>query len=573
MNTLHPKTFRQENHTPSPYPFRANGSLWRVATSTERPKSAHIGFVSLRPALGSPLPVEPRRRQLSDDEFSRKAQAPRRMGKSGNGRSHVIGVCLLANTGNDFVAPELKMVIGSFLYSKNDIFNQFYPVRTKGSENLMLVSFSVANILSFSDTQNLSMLASDSKKDDINQQNTQIASENSERLLKSSLLFGANASGKSNLIKAISLMKEIVLKSVANIENSIAKKVTPFLLHNPEVDSPSEMEVIFYSKGIKYRYGLSLWNGEVAEEWLFYTPQTRETVLFQRENMQIEFNKSSFSEASLFVKNKNIEKTRPDVPFISVLAGFDGEHSKVVTDFFIRLHVLNGISDLQYKNFTTRQLKNNSDFRTWLLKILSSFQISDVKVVESSTKLPFNELEIENDGVRKLVSNIKELTKDKKLINNDLFVIKEVGDNSVEFPLEFESDGTKKLIYILGPIYDAMMNGEILFIDELDSKFHSLLTKLIFKIYHSESNNGSQIIAAVQDVNLMDTEVFRRDQIWFVNKNSDGASELYSLIEYKEKSRALKRSYGDNYLEGAFGAIPLFNNFVEIDNLMGRDDA
>jgi AAA15 family ATPase/GTPase len=437
----------------------------------------------------------------------------------------------------------------------------------------MLVNFSAANILSFRDTQNLSMLASDSKKDDINQQNTQIASENSERLLKSSLLFGANASGKSNLIKAISLMKEIVLKSVVNIENNVAKKVIPFLLHSPEVDDPSEMEVIFYSKGIKYRYGLSLLNGEVAEEWLFYTPQTRETVLFQREKMHIESNKSAFSEAALFIKNKNIQKTRPDVPFISVLAGFDGEHSTVVTDFFIRLHVLNGISDFQYKNFTTRQLKNNPAFRAWLLKILNSFQISDIKVVESSTKLPFDELEIENDGVRKIVNNLKEITKDKKLINHDLFVIKTVGDNTVEFPLEFESEGTKKLIYILGPIYDSMMTGEILFIDELDSKFHSLLTKLIFKIFHSESNNGSQIIAAVQDVNLMDTDFFRRDQIWFVNKDTDGSSELYSLIEYKEKSRALKRNYRDNYLEGAFGAIPLFNNFSEIDNLMGRDDA
>lgn len=435
----------------------------------------------------------------------------------------------------------------------------------------MLANISLSNILSFRDTQNLSMLASDSKKDDINQLNIQKIENSEDRVLKSALIFGANASGKSNLIKAINIMKEIVLSSIPNIETSVTRSVIPYLLREENFEAPSEIEMVFFVKSVKYRYGLSVRSGEIIEEWLYYTPQTRETMLFERNGMSIDYNKSSFSEADIFVKKGVLEKTRVDVPFISVVSGFDGEHATLITDWFKKTHVLNGITDSRYSTFTHSQIKSDPKFRTWLLKILKAFQISDIKVVDEASDSRLDNIDTTDDSMRKLVDSFKEFQKIKKISRTDLVVVKKVDSHEVEFPLSLESEGTRKLINILGPIYDAMMTGERLIIDEFDSKFHTLLSKHLFKIFHAESIQGSQIIAAVQDVNLMDTECFRRDQVWFVDKDEEGASELYSLVEYKEKSRTLKSNYGDDYLEGAFGAIPLFNSFESIDQLMGGD--
>ena len=114
-----------------------------------------------------------------------------------------------------------------------------------------------------------------------------------------------------------------------------------------------------------------------------------------------------------------------------------------------------------------------------------------------------------------------------------------------------------------------MINGNLLLVGEFDSKFHTLLSKFLFRIFHAQSEGLSQIIAAVQDVNLMNTDCFRRDQIWFVDKDiKSGSSHLYSLVEYKEKQRTLKSSYGHDYLSGAFDAIPLFDNLDEFEKLM-----
>ncbi|UNT14928.1 ATP-binding protein [Pseudomonas sp. I3-I5] len=415
------------------------------------------------------------------------------------------------------------------------------------------------------------MLASESKKDDINQLNIQKIGDTEERVLKSALIFGANASGKSNLIKAIGFMRDIVLSSISNIETSVSRSILPYLLREDNFENPSEIEVVFYSNNIKYRYGLSVKSGEIIEEWLYYTPQSRETKLFERNRMAVDYNKASFSEADLFVKKGTLEKTRSDVPFISVLSGFNGEHATVITDWFKKTHILNGINDSKYSNFTHTQIKNNPDFRSWLLKILKAFQIADLKVIDDAPDERLDQIDTSDDSLRKLVDSFKELQKTRKISKTDLVVVKRVESHEVEFPLALESDGTRKLINILGPIYDSMMTGERLIIDEFDSKFHTLLSKHLFKIFHAESNQGSQIIAAVQDVNLMDTECFRRDQVWFVDKDDEGASELYSLVEYKEKSRTLKGNYSDDYLEGAFGAIPLFNSFESIDQLMGLD--
>lgn len=431
----------------------------------------------------------------------------------------------------------------------------------------MIVNFSLSNAFSFNSAQNLSMLAVSSSKDDINQVNVMSVKE--DRILKSALVFGANASGKSNLIKTISFMKDIVLHSVQAIESSITKNIIPFLLDENGPKNPTEMEVIFISENIKYRYGMSLFNGKIKEEWLYYTPSTRETILFERDGRDVEVNKAAFGESSLFIKDGVIQKTRDDVPFISVIAGFNGEHSRRVVNWFNSIVVISGSNEAAFTGITLKLINESNDFKLWLRKILPAFQINDIYVDEVAPDLPFNDIKTDDDNLKNLFSAIQNLAKTQK--NLSLRVIKKTATGEISVPIDFESEGTKKIVYMLGPIYNAIFNGNLLLIDEFDSKFHTLLSKFIFRLFHEQSDLGSQIIAAVQDVNLMSTDCFRRDQIWFVDKNvKSGGSNLYSLVEYKEKQRALKSSYSSDYLSGAFNAIPLFDDAQDVDDLMSE---
>ena len=236
----------------------------------------------------------------------------------------------------------------------------------------MMVNFSLSNALSFMGAQNMSMLAVSSSKDDINLAN--VVSVRDERILKSALIFGANASGKSNLMKTISLMKDIVLHSVQVIENSITKNVIPFLLDETGPTNPTEMEMTFITDGIKYRYGLSIFQGKIKEEWLYYTPKTRETILFERDGSSIEVNKAAFGESNLFIKDGVVQKTRQDVPFVSVVAGFNGEHSKRVIEWFNNIEFLSGSNEGMFTNVTMQLINESDDFKIWLKKILPAFQ-------------------------------------------------------------------------------------------------------------------------------------------------------------------------------------------------------
>ncbi|MEF4314812.1 ATP-binding protein, partial [Escherichia coli] len=430
---------------------------------------------------------------------------------------------------------------------------------------LMMVNFSLSNAFSFMEAQNMSMLAVSSSKDDINLAN--VVSVRDERILKSALIFGANASGKSNLMKTISLMKDIVLHSVQAIESGITKNVVPFLLDEAGPTKPSEMEMTFIADGIKYRYGLSLFQGKIKEEWLYYTPKTRETILFERDGQLIEINKAAFSESNLFIKDGVIQKTREDVPFVSVVAGFNGEHSKRVVNWFSNVVFLSGSNEGMFTGITMKLINESEDFKAWLKKILPAFQINDIYLDEVAPEFPFGNIKTDDDNLKNLFSSIQNFAKNQKVFS--LRVVKKTANGEISVPIDFESEGTKKIVYLLGPIYNAMINNNLLLVDEFDSKFHTLLSKFLFRIFHAQSEGFSQVIAAVQDVNLMNTDCFRRDQIWFVDKDvKSGSSHLYSLVEYKEKQRSLKPSYGNDYLSGAFDAIPLFDNLNEFEKLM-----
>ena len=430
----------------------------------------------------------------------------------------------------------------------------------------MLIDFSFGNFTSFKDVQSLSMMSSKLKKDNFLQTNVVNVDEKTS-LLKSALIYGANASGKSNLINAMQSFRTIVLSSLKDLEFNFLDTIIPFLLTSEQ--KPSIFEILFIENSIKYRYGFSILNGEILEEWLYSTTKVRETMLFYREKQTVEFNKKSFNEAKLFVKfssdseNKKdnmgqLEKTATNVPFVSVLSVFEGKHSSNVTNFISRINAISGIQDERTKNYSFNLFKENEDFRQWALKILENFNISDLIINEEEviTEHAFSISDEEESPKIKIKQNRFNVEVQKQLPHSE---------DSINFPFSFESAGTRKIIHLLGPLYDTIKSNNILFIDELDAKFHTLLSKFLLKMFNQLSN-GSQLIATVQDTNLMNTELLRRDQIWFVDKDPiEQDSRLYSLSEYKI---SIQKYYSSDYLEGAFSAIPLFSKLSDVENLM-----
>ncbi|ATO32946.1 AAA family ATPase [Dickeya dianthicola] len=433
----------------------------------------------------------------------------------------------------------------------------------------MLIDFSVQNYKSFNSKQELSMVASTSTKESYNLDSVkEVNNFGIKSVLKSAAIFGANASGKSNLTNALYTFKAIVLKSLESIDDKSTRMAVPFLLKENYFDENTEFEVTFLAKENLYRYGISIKGENIAEEWLYWTKSSRETQLFHREGQSIKFNQRSFPEAKSFVNFDGntwvIEKTKSFVPFLTVLSQFNGEKSVVVTDWFQDLRIVSGLNDYGFKDFTTNLFAENSEFKNWSLGILESLQIKDIVISEVEENIPFpksrrdiDDIDL-NDAIRKLEGFI-ERTKIKKKKIEIIKSNKKTGE-IFSFPLSFESEGTKKLIYLLGPLFDVIKNEKILVIDEFDNKFHTLLCKFIIELYNKNNHGSSQMIITCHDTNLLTKDLFRRDQIWFIEKNDRNESEIYSLVEYKEHYTRKEGSYSKDYLFGKYGAIPLFSS-------------
>lgn len=269
------------------------------------------------------------------------------------------------------------------------------------------------------------------------------------------------------------------------------------------------------------------------KEWL-YKKVEREKNLFYREKASFKINKNSFEEGIKFNGEIN-----PNVLFISHLAQFNQKISRKVFGWFSNLNSISGLID--HEKTTKNLIQKDENFKKWSAEVLHFLEITNMEAGELDGEL---------------------VTYHNKYDENNLLV------KSVPFSVnDDESEGTKKLIYLLGSIYDTLKHGRILFIDEFDSKLHTNLAKGLIKLFHQSNTNNAQIIFTGQDVNLLDKDLFRRDQIWFTNKDQFGASELYSLSEFNAKTVRNTSAYYKKYLENKFGAADTWqpnNKIIEL---------
>jgi len=393
----------------------------------------------------------------------------------------------------------------------------------------MIVEFRLKNFLSFKNEALFSMVASSDKLLD-----EHIIQSDKLKLLSSAVIYGPNASGKTNILKAIDRMKFLLIHSI-NFLPSQEMPIVPFRLSETREDQ-SLFEIIFIFEGIRYRYGFEASSKKVYKEWFFYAPKGKEAMLFER-NLQ------EFSFGTHFKGAKEIEKmVRENALMLSVSAQFNNPISgKVVEYFYNRLNVISNIRDMEradFVNFTLESILKDDQYKQNAIEFLNKADIA------------IKDLQVEKRGSDYVVN-----TKHNKY-NQDGKVI---GESYFDLFKE-ESDGTIKLFGLSAPIYDALLHGKVLIIDEPDTNLHPILSKYIVSLFHNKKTNphGAQLIFATHDTNLLDKTFFRRDQIWFTQKDTMEVSELFSLSDYNPRNDA---AFEKNYLQGRYGAVPYISGF------------
>ncbi len=432
----------------------------------------------------------------------------------------------------------------------------------------MLVEFSVENFLSFKDMVRLNLEASSDKE--LPQNIIESDQDTDMRLLKSAVIYGANASGKSNLLAAMGLMRHVILASASERHPNPLAEIKPFKLHDKSISQPSTFEVVFVQENVRYLYGFSATPKNVVEEWFYSYPFKRRRVLFERNANSSNSNKGfKFGDYWKGEGMRLADMTRPNALFISTAAQFNHPLAGIVVDWFSNkfksvLPLPTGQSE---DAFTMEMCLRDPENKNKVLDLLKN---ADLAIFDFFVKpMPIDEAESLRElplEVRdKILEDLKGEPREKKV--PELTIVhqgyrSDGGPMHMTFDPHEESDGTRKYFALAGPLIHVMSEGICLFVDELDVRLHTLLTRGVIELFHDEKFNskGAQLICAVHDVDLLsDKHLFRRDQIWFTAKNELQATELYSAWDYRaRKNESLLRGY----LAGRYGAIPFIEKLL-----------
>jgi len=429
----------------------------------------------------------------------------------------------------------------------------------------MFVEFTVGNFLSFQQPATLSMAAAkiNARDRQVDENNT-LPVEDDLTLLTSAAVYGANASGKSNLVKALHFMRWLVLSSSKESQVDEPIPASPFRLSTETGDQPSFFEVVFLLDKVAYRYGFEVDRHSVATEWLFATFSQRETRLFTRQA-------GEYKTGRRFREGRDLEaRTRPNALFLSVAAQFNGPIAGRVLGWFRDLRLISGLEDQAYSQFTIENFENGN-YRQEIIQLVKKLDlgIEDIQAqrgkmdkfkthsLESFPRAirdePWMPIGAEEPSIRTAHTRYDE---SKRPVAAEFFDLN-----------EDESAGTEKLFFLAGPILEALAHGRVLWIDEMDARLHPLMTRHLIGLFNSRQANphGAQLVFTTHDTNLLSNKLFRRDQIWFVEKDRYGASHLYSLAEIKVRNDA---SFESDYIQGRYGAIPFLGDIrtVTVDN-------
>lgn len=400
----------------------------------------------------------------------------------------------------------------------------------------MIIQLTIGNFLSFKEQSTLSLAASALKDIQVSAEDILFnVGDTGLTLMKSAVLYGANASGKSNLIKAFEFFKWYITNSFKDIQAGERVNIESFRLNVETADEPSYFEAIFCYEDSQYRYGFETDNMAVHTEWLYQKSnkkRAKEVELFYREKNKFGIH-PKFSVGKEVVNKKMV---RANALLLSVAAQFNDPTAVEIMGWLNDTTIISGSNDEKIWNMAAVQL----DDSTMKQRIIEFSRYADLGI----------------DTIEKVDNTIISTHTQYDNEGNEV--------KSVTFPFrKNESEGTIKYFSLAYPIIDALDNGKRLIIDEFDSKMHPLLTCRIIALFNSKKTNpkNAQLLFTTHDTNLLSANIFRRDQVWFTQKDRYGATELYSLAEYKVRNDA---SFEKDYLAGKYGAIPVLSDLARL---------
>ena len=423
----------------------------------------------------------------------------------------------------------------------------------------MLLNFAVTNYRSIKERQVFSLMAVEG----LPHEESLIRSKDGIQILPVALLFGANASGKSNILRAFGMMRQMVLNSVRLNPGDTLDEYEPFLLDEESRNNDTEFEAEFIADTgqnveLHYRYGFSFSGKIISEEWLYrQVKNTDEVELFTRIGGKVQVNETEFPEGK--GKEDTLNSNRL---FLSLIAQLNGTQSKEIILWFNRGAFITATQTEQYITLTSALLKDKEDpiedeighYVDMALTFLSNIDvgITELSIEEVAVALPKDVPEelrkiLSKDGhtALKVESTHNRYKKQGEIIGKEIFRTE-----------HNESEGTLKITEILGVILLTLWAGTLLVIDELDAKLHPLLTRAIIQLFTNPKINphGAQLVFTTHDTNQLHLDYVRRDEIWFTEKSPVEATQLYSHIEFKGFDPSMDIT--EQYVNGRYGAIP-----------------
>jgi AAA15 family ATPase/GTPase len=419
----------------------------------------------------------------------------------------------------------------------------------------MIAEFTIENFRSFKEKHALSLLAA--KDQDLIEQNTfEIGKK--LRLLKTAAIYGANASGKSNFFNALVFFFNFAVLSGPRKQVGDSIENEPFIFSKQTEGAPSSFEIIFYlsdknKENVKYRYGFSANNERVVYEYLFAVFNVRELSLFTREYQDISYT-PNFKEGA-----RAKPAVRENCTLLSVSAQNNGEIATRIVRYFKDTVIISGLIDMPA--LTMSQLDDKKNCKS----IVNFLKFADTNIYTlKKDKIP---LDFDKFGDADFVEySRRKIPNYQSVVETRVSVGHRVYDGQTPagerfLPVEEESNGTQKLFSYSGPILKALEKGLPLFIDEFDAQLHPLMIESIIKLFNSPVSNArnAQLVISCHAVNILTNKIFRRDQIWFCEKDQFGATDLYSLKKYRKPIRK-DATFSKDYLQGKYGTIPCIDD-------------
>ncbi len=427
----------------------------------------------------------------------------------------------------------------------------------------MLIQLSFRNFKAFKEEVKLTLFASKYDKTTLEADNVFEVPKFGLRLLKSAVIYGANASGKTKVVDAANFMKSFINDSSKESQRGELIAVEPFRLSTATENEPSMFEAIFIHKDEMFRYGFEVTKTAVVSEWLYHRPNTKEVEIFYRDGQEFSIHPRLFRKGTLFVKEKMV---RSNALMLSVAAQFNDELAERVVDWFGKFNQLSGLHEDLYMGYSIGRTQV-VDYKTQMLSLLkgADIGIEDLKVsVLDANNLPKDLPKETKDMI------VKKIREDGTVVFGDMrtmhpkFNEEGLRVGLEEFDMnEQESSGTRKFFALTGPLMNVLEEGQILLVDELDSKIHPNLVSKLVALFNSAKTNpkNAQLIFNTHDTNLLGQGIFRRDQIWFTEKDRYGAASLYSLATFKTDEVRKNDNFEDNYLSGRYGGVPVLGDF------------